>query len=205
MEEQAFTRVETGSGSTDAAGSVRAITQFRGGTYIAVYGRGVERIDGGRSSLSWSNAPGSAREVLSLLADGEERLLIGTNRDGVFASDGKTIRDEPAFVSLKGAAVRSMARTPDGSLWFGTGTGIFLCKDGACNVIVPNIDARVLFAIQSENTNEIWCGTRGNGLLRVLLDPVVGPIVSELDSEQGLPSQNVFAVSPERKADGREV
>jgi signal transduction histidine kinase len=162
-------------------------------------------MDGGRSSLGWPNASASAREVLSLLADGEDRLLIGTNRDGVFASDGKTIRDEPAFANLKGPAVRSMARTPDGSLWFGTASGIFLCKDGACNLVVPNIDARVLLAIQSENTNEIWCGTRGNGLLRVLLDPVVGPIVSELDSEQGLPSQNVFAVTPQRKADGSEV
>jgi signal transduction histidine kinase len=123
----------------------------------------------------------------------------------VFVSDGKTIRDEPAFATLKGPAVRSIARTPDGSLWFGTASGVFLCKDGACNLTVPNIDARVLLAVQSEKTNEIWCGTRGNGLLRVLLDPVVGPIVSELDSEQGLPSQNVFAVAPERKADGSEV
>jgi signal transduction histidine kinase len=64
---------------------------------------------------------------------------------------------------------------------------------------------RNLLAIQSEKTNEVWCGTRGNGLLRVLLDPVVGPVVSELDSEQGLPSQNVFAVWPQRKADGSEL
>src|SRR6185295_1336361 len=56
-----------------------------------------------------------------------------------------------------------------------------------------------------EKTNELWCGTRGNGLLRILLDPVVGPVVSELDSEQGLPSQNVFAVWPQRKSDGTEV
>ncbi len=32
LEEQVFTRIETGSGSADAAGSVRAITQFRGAT-----------------------------------------------------------------------------------------------------------------------------------------------------------------------------
>ena len=69
---------------------------------------------------------------------------------------------------------------------------------------LPNIDARNLLAIQSEKTNEVWCGTRGNGL-RILLDPIVGPVVSELDSEQGLPSQNVFAVWPQRKADGTDV
>src|SRR6476619_622603 len=71
--------------------------------------------------------------------------------------------------------------------------------------MVPNVDARYLFTIRSEKTNELWCGTRGNGLLRILLDPVVGPVVSELDSEQGLPSQNVFAVAPLRKSDGTDV
>ena len=88
---RSFTRVETGPGGADAAGSVRAIAQFRDATYFAIFGRGVERIEGGRSSLSWSNAPVSAREVISMIADGEDRLLIGTARDGVFSSDGKTI------------------------------------------------------------------------------------------------------------------
>jgi len=206
LEEQAFTHIETGPGGADSVGSVRAVTQFRGATYIAVYGRGVDRIDGGRVSLNWSSTAGSGREVLSLFADGEERLLIGTTKDGVASADGKSVAEEPAFSTLKGTAVRAIARTPDGSLWFGTATGIFLCRTGAgCSLTVPNIDARFLLAIRSEKTNELWCGTRGNGLLRILLDPVVGPVVSELDSEQGLPSQNVFAVLPEHKADGSEV
>src|SRR6185369_5963408 len=187
LEEQSFTRVETGSGAPDTTGSIRAITQFHGATYFAIFGRGIDRLDGGRSSLTWPNTAGTAREVLSLLAGGDDRLLIGTNRDGVFVSDGKTIREEPAFAAIKSSAVRSMARTPDGSLWFGTGSGVFLCPAGAnCNLILPNVDVRNLFAIQSDKTNELWCGTRGNGLLRILLDPVVGPVVSELDSEQGL-------------------
>jgi signal transduction histidine kinase/ligand-binding sensor domain-containing protein len=206
LEEQVFTRVETGSGNADAAGSVRAIAQFGGATFFAIFGRGIERIDDGRTSLTWSNTSASAREPLSLLADGEERLLIGTVRDGVFSSDGKTVNEEPAFATLKGPAVRSIARTSDGSLWFATGNGVFLCRKGsACNLALPGIDARYVLAIQSEKTNEIWCGTRGNGLLRILLDPVVGPVVSELNSEQGLPSQSVFAVWPQRKADGNEL
>ncbi|HEY0722627.1 MAG TPA: two-component regulator propeller domain-containing protein, partial [Pyrinomonadaceae bacterium] len=205
LEEQTFTRVETGSGGPDTTGSVRAIIQFRGATYFAIYGRGIDRLDGGRTSLTWSNIT-TAREVLSLLAEGEERILAGTTKDGVFVSDGKTVRDEPAFAPMKGTAVRSMVRTNDGTLWFGTASGIFLCRSGAaCNLTLPNIDARYLFPIQSEKTNEVWCGTRGNALLRILLDPVVGPVVSELDSEQGLPSQNVFAVQPQRKADGTDV
>jgi signal transduction histidine kinase/ligand-binding sensor domain-containing protein len=189
-----FNRIESSSGTADAAGSVRAVSQFRGSTYFAIYGRGVEHLDNARSSLAWPNATSSNREVISLLADGDSRLLIGTARDGVFTSDGKTIETESAFDPLKGPAVRAMARTTDGSLWFGTGSGVFLCAvQGQCNQIVPNVDSRFLLA-NSSTLNEVWCGTRGNGLLRVRLDPALGPVIAELDSEQGLPSQNVFAV-----------
>jgi signal transduction histidine kinase len=206
LEEQTFTRVEASTGAADATGSVRAITQFHGATYFAIFGRGIDRIDGNRTSLTWPNTTATAREVISLLADGEQRLLIGTVRDGVFSSDGKTITEEPVFAPLKGPAVRSIARTPDGSLWFATSNGVFLCRAGGeCSLTLPNIDARYVLAIQSDKTNEVWCGTRGNGLLRILLDPIVGPVVSELDSEQGLPSQNVFAVWPQRKADGSDL
>ncbi|PYS68203.1 MAG: hypothetical protein DMF69_20895, partial [Acidobacteria bacterium] len=204
IESLTFTRLESSSGAADAAGSVRAITEFRGSTYFAIYGRGVERLDPSRSSLGWANAIASNREVISLLADGDSRLLIGTVKDGVFSSDGKTIQPEPTFDLLKGAAVRAMTRTPDGSLWFGTSGGVYLCPpQNQCSQVVANVDARFLVAF--EKTNEVWCGTRGNGLLRILLDTQVGPVVSELDSEQGLPSQNVFAVLQQKKADNKDV
>lgn len=206
LEDQLFARLESGSVTPDGVGSVRAVAQFNGATYYGIFGRGVERIDGGRTSLSWANGTPNTREVISLLPDEPDRLLIGTAKDGVFTSDGKTISEEPAFEILKGAAVRSMARTLDGSLWFGTSAGVYLChKTAGCTLAVQNVDARFVLAGQSPGTNEIWCGTRGNGLVRVLLDPEVGPVVSELDSEQGLPSQNVFAVLPQTNAAGNLV
>ncbi|HEY9500670.1 MAG TPA: two-component regulator propeller domain-containing protein, partial [Pyrinomonadaceae bacterium] len=194
-ESQTFSRVEAGSGNADGPGSVRAVTQFRGATYFAIYGRGVEKLDGSRTSLNWPN--GSSREVISLIPDGDERLLIGTANDGVLSSDGSNIRTEEKFAALKGPAVRAMARTADGSLWFGTSSGVFLCSPGQeCSLIVQNIDARFLISGNNDKRNEVWCGTRGNGMLRIMLDPVVGPVYSELDSEQGLPSQNVFTILP---------
>ena len=200
FEEQVFTRLESGSINADGVGSVRAITEFRGDTYYAIFGRGVERLGSGRGSLAWPN--GVARDAISLLADGEERLLIGTAGDGVLVSDGKTVREEPLFAALKGHVIRSMTRMTTGVLWFGTANGVFACApQQACNLAVPNVDARVVFPALDDKVSEIWCGTRGNGLLRIRLDPLFGPVVNQLDSEQGLPSQNVFAVLPLRTPD----
>jgi signal transduction histidine kinase/ligand-binding sensor domain-containing protein len=204
FEEQEFTRIDSGSGSADGPGSVRAIAEFGGATYYAIFGRGVERLDGGRASLSWPN--GVAREPISLLAD-EDRLLIGTARDGVLVSDGKTVREDPRFAPLKGQVVRSMTRAYSGALWFGTSGGVFVCRPGQqdCTMAVPNVDARFVRVAIDDKVSEIWCGTRDSGLLRIRDDPSIGTVVGQLDSEQGLPSQSVFAVLPLRSADGKET
>ncbi len=206
LAEQIFTRVEASSGNADAIGSIRAITNFRGATYFASYGRGVERFDERHAGTIASGNSTIPREVISLLSDADARLFIGTAKDGVLTFDGQDIKPEFALTNLKGVSVRSMARTNDGSLWFATSRGVYFCgSSAACTLAVPNVDARFLLSHNDEKVPEVWCGTTGNGLLRILLDPKLGPVVAQLDSEQGLPSQNVFAVLPHRTSDGRDL
>ena len=95
-------------------------------------------------------------------------------------------------------------RNQRGSVWLPANALLLCNQQNDCNPTIPNSDPRYLTTNPSE-LNEIWCGRQGSGLLRVLLDPTIGPVVSQLDSEQGLPSQNVFAVLPERQADGSDV
>jgi signal transduction histidine kinase len=196
FQSQQFVRAETASGYADAIGSTRAITAFRGTTFIASFGRGLERFDDGRPRVVWPVSSGGTRDLISLLADGEKRLLLGTLKDGVLIYDGQEVKSEPAFASLKGTPVRSIEQTSDGTLWFATSRGVFVCKAGSeCSVAVSDFDARSLHV--DKQRNEVWCATTGGGLLKIVLDPVVGPVVSQLDVEQGLPSQNVFAVLPQ--------
>ncbi len=206
LEEQTFARIEAGSGSADATGSVRAIAQFRGVTYIASFGRGVERVEEARTRLVWPSDAAETREVISLFADGDARLLVGTTNEGVFVFDGQQTRTDPAFAKLKGAAVRSIDRTSDNALWLATSRGVYLCRPGSeCAPIAPSFDVRSVTANHNANSNEAWCATTGGGLLKIRLDESVGPIVSQLDAEQGLPSQNVFAVLPQRDARGNDL
>jgi signal transduction histidine kinase/ligand-binding sensor domain-containing protein len=195
VEQQTFTRPEASSGGADSIGSIRAITPFRGTTFIASFGRGLERFDDGRPRLIWPNGGGGSREVISLAVDGDARLLIGTTKDGVFVYDGQDVKSDPLFAGLKGTAVRSIQRTDDGTLWFATSRGVFFCRPGnECAPAAPDYDVRSL-QVETQ-TNEVWCATTGAGVLKILLDSQLGPVVSQLDVEQGLPSQNVFAVLP---------
>ena len=209
IEPQTFTRFETSSGSVDGVGSIRSIAQFRGAVYIASYGRGVEKFEANRLTNIWSANSTIPRDVISLFAEDDHRLLVGTATDGVFAYDGAEVKAEPAFAKLKGNTVRSIQSTPDKTLWFATNRGVYLCRAGSdCVLAAPGIEARFLAQDADGKQNELWCGTSGSGLLKISLDDhlgPLGPIVSQLDAEQGLPSQNVFAVLSETNADGSEA
>ncbi len=199
--EQSFTHIGSASGVVDSAGSVRAIAQFQGGTYIASFGRGVELIDEGRARSVWPNGGEETAEVLSLFAD-DRRLLIGTT-NGLLVFDGQSTKSDPAFEIFKDTAVRAIDHAGAGSLWFATSRGAFLCSpNSSCAAVAPGVDALGVVSINEATDREAWCATAGSGLLKILLDETHGPIVSQLDVEQGLPSQNVFAVLPERDGDG---
>ena len=205
-ESQTFTRVEASAGNADAVGSIRAITRFRDGIYIASYKRGVELFEDPRVRIVWPRDGGGSREVISLFADGDQRLLIGTTNDGVFSFDGQEAEPEPAFAKLKGSTVRSIARTNDGTFWFATNRGVYLCRPGYdCVVAGPDLDARSLVAVSASNSNGIWCATTGGGLVQIVLDDQLGPVVAQLDTEQGLPSQNVFAVLQQQNSDRSNI
>jgi len=57
-----FTRIGAESGGSSPSDSVRAICEFRGATYIASFGRGVERLVDGRRTVVWPGESAGARE-----------------------------------------------------------------------------------------------------------------------------------------------
>jgi signal transduction histidine kinase len=205
LQSQTFTRFESSSGSIDGVGSIRSLAQFRGAVYIASYGRGVEKFEANRLTNIWSPNSTIPRDVISLFAEDDRRLLIGTATDGVLVYDGAEVKADPMFAKLKGSTVRSILSTPDKTLWFATNRGVYLCKAGSdCTLAAPGFEARFLSRDSDSKQNELWCGTTGSGLLKISLHDQLGPIVSQLDAEQGLPSQNVFAVRVETNKDGSE-
>lgn len=246
-------------------GSIRAIATFQKATFIASYGRGLERLERAegrlRAALVWpsdNSGDPRLREVVSLHADEPRgRLWIGTANAGVFFFDGTTVKTEPALAPLSQSSVRAISgggsssgsnKSDDAPLWFATGRGLYLLRAGTLLDLAPNVDARSVVHINTTTTTtpttaatpnapattgdahatnatgtqtqastprqqpsqtpsrvEAWCATAGGGLLKVSLDEVFGAMVARLDAEQGLPSQNVFAVLPLKDAPNKRV
>jgi signal transduction histidine kinase/ligand-binding sensor domain-containing protein len=199
-EAMSFTRVGAAAGTVDAIGSIRSLASFRGSTFAASFGRGVEQFQDRRSQSVWpKDAP---VEVISLFGDSESRLIVGTVKDGALYFDGQGVTADPALSHLKGTAVRGITRTADGTLWFATGRGVYYClQNNECNTTPIGRDARAVAASKDEGRTAVWCATTGAGLLKISLDKDLGAVVSQLDAEQGLPSQNAFAVTPQTNDD----
>jgi len=186
------------------SGSVRAIAPLGDAVYVATFGRGLERFVGpGRRELVWPRAGEDerGREVVSLYADESRgRLWVGTANAGVFYFDGSAVRAEPALAPLGGSTVWG-ASAAEGWLWLATSRGLYAFREGRGLVeVAPGVDARAVAAVASVSGAQVtdapqaWCATAGIGVLRVTLDPQFGAITSRLDSEQGLPTDNAYAV-----------
>ena len=186
--------------------NVRAIRIFQGKTYLALFGRGVERLDGERRTLVWpgESADAGLREVTSLHVEGNDRLWIGTAKGGVFIFDGQRVIQEPALGKLSGSPIWAIDGTVASGLWFATARGLHRYRAGELQAIAPEMDVRSVVVNNNPGIEPsgVWCATSGGGLLRIIFDGEFGTLVSRLDVEQGLPSQNAFAILPLRSEKG---
>jgi signal transduction histidine kinase/ligand-binding sensor domain-containing protein len=184
---------QTFSRFDEASDSIRAIQRFRGALYVASFGRGVERLDAGSRALVWpAEASDTAlRQVVSLYAEGDRRLWIGTAAAGIFVYDGATTKPAEALGQLRGTPVWAIDGSPDEVLWLATARGLFALRAGLLRQLIGDVDARSVVATAP---NLAWCATASDGLYRVLLDDAAGAITTKRDVEQGLPSEQVFTI-----------
>jgi signal transduction histidine kinase len=149
---------------------------------------------------------------VSLHSD-NERLWIGTAEGGVFLFDGKQATVDHALDELIGAGVWSIEGASDDVLWLASARGLYALRSGKLLKVIAGVDARcVVAASAAPSEKAVWCATNGSGLYKVLLDDEAGLgsaavsfLITRIDSEQGMPSQNAFAVSRVHNRSGDEA
>jgi signal transduction histidine kinase/ligand-binding sensor domain-containing protein len=171
-------------GKVKTNGDTRAVAEFRGKTYAAIFGRGVVEIET-QTAIFINDA------ATAIFAD-PEKLWIGTARGEVFTFDGKETRQEKSPEILRGAAIRKIAASGAGEKYFSGERGLFRLIGDRTETIVADEDVRD-FAF---NGSDVWAATLRRGLLHLRFDENFGWISTDLNVEQGLPSEQIFAVLP---------
>lgn len=201
-----FVRIESELQKDASGDSIRALCEFQGVVHLAAFGRGVERLDGTKRSLvsPLMNDDVRKRQVVSLFADKNQRLLVGTADAGVFSFDGKQVSTDKQLEQLNDKTVWSITQTNDQVLWFATDEGLYASVREKLIHVIKDADARHLIALKDASP-AVWCATANNGLHKILLNENSEPIVARFNTEQGLPSQKTFAVLSSRNDTDNEV
>lgn len=185
--------------------SIRAIASFRGQLYAAFFGRGIERVDGEKHVLTLPklNAP-AAQRAICLAAENDQALWFGTTDGELWRYDGSELRKvetplKQASVQTE-KAIRSIVF--DGKqLWLATSQGVLVRDGETFREIRGDLDVQDLLRTQDASGREvIWIATKNAGLIKLLPNENVS---IRFDTEQGLSSQQVFALAAPQ--DGSEV
>lgn len=166
--------------------SVRALAIFRNHLYVAFFERGIERVDSDR--LVSVMAEPFARQAICMAADGDSTLWIGTANGELWAYEGSQARQIPMIQKESAEkAIRALAVEP-GALWIGSSSGLFLREKDQITEIKPGVDVRALLVAD----DSLWIASRNSGLIKYRRKD---DISIQFDTEQGLASQQVFALA----------
>jgi len=165
-------------------GDIRAVVRFQDKTYAAIFGRGILQIEN-QISVFAGDSP------TTLFAD-DEKLWIGTAKNGVFRFDGKETKQENVFNNLRGAAIRKIMKDGSGSLWISGERGLFRFENGELKSVIENQDVRDVAITGAD----VWAATLKDGLFHIKYDANFGWISANLNVEQGLPSEQIFSILP---------
>jgi signal transduction histidine kinase/ligand-binding sensor domain-containing protein len=171
-------------GKQISPGDFRAVVVFQGKTYAAIFGRGIVQLEN-QISVFANDSP------TALYADGG-KLWIGTAKDGVYAFDGKETKQEAAFNDLRGSAIRRITKDAANNFWLTGERGLFLYRGGELKNILPNQDVRDVAITGAD----VWAATLKDGLFHLRFDDVFGWLTSDINVEQGLPSEQIFSILP---------
>ncbi len=170
--------------------SIRAIEKFQEKIFISAFGDGIKELDGQDTKLIYES------NAISLHNEENKILWIGTINEGIFTFDGNKVSPRNELNELKNTAVRAIAGNQSDGIWFATDKGLYLLKDNQLQVVLAEQNIRDVFVQRDGNKNlRVWCGAE-TGLFNLTFSENFGWISSRIDVEQGLASQNIFAVLP---------
>ncbi|MCB1025202.1 MAG: hypothetical protein KDB79_12475 [Acidobacteria bacterium] len=170
--------------------TTRSIAEFKGRIYFAAFQNGLRTIEGEDQKLIFES------NIITIHNADENNLWLGTVNQGVHVFDGEKTTARTDLGLLNDVVIRSIAGNEKDGIWFGTEKGLYLLKNQKLTQILTGVEIRsVILKRDPIDELRVWCAA-SNGLFNLAYDETFGWISSRLDIEQGLSSQNAFAVLP---------
>ncbi|MBW8865373.1 MAG: histidine kinase [Verrucomicrobia bacterium] len=130
--------------------------------WLVVQGREIFQFSQNRlSPVSPDNTMDSPSGIQELLVDKTGRLWLGTDENAVLCLDKDGWHRYRIPKHVTGSGVRAMAEEPDGTIWAGGASGLFVFSDGKFSAI-PASSQLAGHAVESlfvDSDGALWAGT----------------------------------------------
>ncbi len=181
--------------------SVRALAEVAGHVYAIVFERGIAKLEADSLKLIISAAAAKKATCLAVAAD-NQRLHVGTTDGLHFIVEHDRWQEAPdtsAATATSSGLIHALAVLGD-SLWIGSETGLTVVQNNEVRTFLPYVDVQSLLVVRegADHHPVLYCATKNAGLFKILPDS--GTRV-RIDTEQGLPSQQVFAMTQARSGE----
>ncbi len=147
-----------------------------------------------KDGLRRSDSPaGATSGVFAIETDANGRFWIGTEWGGVFRVNSRKLEPVPSPSTPAGRNVRKIHRTRDGTLWFGTDSGI-LKYNGT--ELVSVVKRPWVIALGSDHEGKLWFGHGWANTGVSVFDPRTGSVEALKGS---LAERKVWSVAGDRE------
>ncbi len=161
-----------------------------GGLWVCLDSGGLFRMSAGDISIPERVRPLQGYRFMSVMADKEHRLWLGTDNRGLVLLDGSSVRTYTTGDGLPGNVVYATYEAPDGSVWIGTNHGLARWKAGRLSAFpVPVKERNWYYALAGDGRGGVWVGSF-RGLLHISPDDSVRLYTTK----DGLPHDTVNAL-----------
>ncbi|MGV8961463.1 MAG: diguanylate cyclase [Stenotrophomonas sp.] len=145
-----------------SANYVRAVMQTGDGTVWIGHTEGLDRLQEGRTTRV-PLRPGRRRDASVLaLAAGDDQLWVGTYNDGVLGLDAQgRVRQQVTLPGASQPIVRALLAEADGTMWIGSGDGLYRYREGALRHYgtADGLPALAVHALYRDPAGVLWIGT----------------------------------------------
>src|SRR5438093_799992 len=152
----------------DADGSLWIGTAAAGDIWIAARG-GLTRVHGGRVTTFGQAQGFPADAALSICADRDGNLWIGTSGGGLVRMRGERFDALTARDGLSNDVIPALFEDAEGSLWIGSNDGLNQLRDTRFTVVTARegLTADAVTSVLPAADGSLWIGTDGGGLNRL--------------------------------------
>lgn len=169
-----------------------------GSMWLGVTGGHLVRFTGGRLDQYEIDSSYDGNDLIALHQDQEGSLWIGTRGSGLHRLRNAKFTPFAAKEGLSTDRTYSVFENEGGEIWVGTSAGLQLISspDTLAFTIEDKLSNKEILSVYGDASgNGVWAGTYGEGLFRVK----DGDKTSNFTTEQGLVSNNIFALYQDRR------